>query len=172
VTSHDLTSAALTSVCCCAGAAPRGAQGQSPCVAPGVLPIEGASGTGPGKRARRGGSGGGTQATGSIPGGTGTASHAAASGDSGAQAAAGMACATSAGPLAAAEEEEQHENIVEKRLKQNREAARRSRERKRHLKEELQQRLPILQQQHDAMASEVDKLIKCIRVCCISSGTF
>eukprot|EP00892_Ulva_mutabilis_P001508 jgi/Ulvmu1/11358/UM075_0018.1 len=51
-------------------------------------------------------------------------------------------------------------SLVEKRLKQNREAARRSRERKRHLKEELRRRMPVLQKQHDEMAAEVDELMK------------
>lgn len=49
---------------------------------------------------------------------------------------------------------------MEKRLKQNREAARRSRERKRMLKEELQRRMPLLQKQHDDMVAEVDELMK------------
>lgn len=57
-------------------------------------------------------------------------------------------------------------SLVEKRLKQNREAARRSRERKRHLKEELRRRMPVLQKQHDEMAAEVDELMKSMWVRC------
>ena len=56
------------------------------------------------------------------------------------------------------------ESVVEKRLKQNREAARRSRERKRLLKEDLQRRLPELQQQHDDMVAEVDELMSSVWV--------
>lgn len=142
----------------CAGAARRDGGGQSHGLA---LPIEWPLGMGL-DSARRGASTGGTQATGSAH--AGTASAAAASAESGGPAGAGMACASSAAHAATAEEEERHENVVEKRLKQNREAARRSRERKRHLKEELRRRLPILQEQHDAMAAEVDNLMKCIQV--------
>jgi hypothetical protein len=50
--------------------------------------------------------------------------------------------------------------MVEKRLKQNREAARRSRDRKRKLKESLQQRMPLLQSQHDRLLAAVDKLMQ------------
>lgn len=57
-----------------------------------------------------------------------------------------------------------NESVVEKRLKQNREAARRSRERKRLLKEDLQRRLPELQAQHDAMVAEVDELMSSVWV--------
>ena len=104
-----------------------------------------AAGTNLGKRTRRGGSG-------NAPGGAAPSTSAAAPGAGG-----------DSGGGGGADEEVRHESIAEKRLKQNRDAARRSRERKRQLKEELQRRLPLLQQQHDSMA-EVDELMRCMRV--------
>lgn len=50
--------------------------------------------------------------------------------------------------------------MVEKRLKQNREAARRSRDRKRQLKEDLRNRIPALQEEHDSLTEQVDELMK------------
>ena len=50
--------------------------------------------------------------------------------------------------------------MVEKRLKQNREAARRSRDRKRQLKEDLRNRIPVLQEEHDSLTDQVDELLK------------
>jgi hypothetical protein len=77
---------------------------------------------------------------------------------------------TSDGPASSEKDDEKdakdgrQESIVEKRLKQNREAARRSRERKRQLKEELHRRMPVLQKQHDDLAAEVDELMKSMPV--------
>jgi hypothetical protein len=77
---------------------------------------------------------------------------------------------TSDGPASSEKDDEKdlkdgrQESIVEKRLKQNREAARRSRERKRQLKEELHRRMPVLQKQHDDLAAEVDQLMKSMPV--------
>jgi hypothetical protein len=55
---------------------------------------------------------------------------------------------------------EEAESVVEKRLKQNREAARRSRDRKRRLKEELRSRIPMLQEEHDMLTDQVDDVMK------------
>jgi Flp pilus assembly protein TadB len=79
---------------------------------------------------------------------------------SGASAAAAAAAATGDSGGRAERSAGKNESVVEKRLKQNREAARRSRERKRLLKEELQRRLPVLQKQHEDMVVEVDELMR------------
>lgn len=60
---------------------------------------------------------------------------------------------------------EEEESVVEKRLKQNREAARRSRDRKRRLKDDLRNRLPVLQEEHDSLTDQVDELMKHLWVC-------
>lgn len=60
---------------------------------------------------------------------------------------------------------EEVESVVEKRLKQNREAARRSRDRKRQLKEYLRDRIPVLQEEHATLTDQVHELMKHLWVC-------
>lgn len=56
------------------------------------------------------------------------------------------------------------QKLVMKRLKQNRESARKSRERKKLYKEHLQQRIPILRKQHEEMSASLDVMLKTVRV--------